>query len=167
MLTLWGEPAGQAVRPFSVLKLFRQLSKNPMLVSIVIGLSLNFIGVHLSGVLETTLNLMAASALGLSLLAVGAGLKFDTLGRMKINVVLSAALKLIAMPLFIVGACNYLDVYGLSREVAVVCGAAPTAGTAYIMARQMGGDADMAAAIITVQTLAAVLTLPLMLFWLG
>jgi predicted permease len=167
VLTLWGEPEDHPGEPFSVQKLFRQLSKNPMLVSIAIGLSLNFISVQLSGVVETTLNLIAASALGLSLLAVGAGLKFDTLGRMKINVILSAALKLIAMPLLIVVACNYLDVDGLSREVAVVCGAAPTAGTAYIMARQMGGDADMAAAIITVQTLAAVVTLPLMLFWLG
>jgi len=49
----------------------------------------------------------------------------------------------------------------------VICGAAPTAGTVYIMARQMGGDADMAAAIITFQTLSAVITLPLMLYYLG
>ena len=86
---------------------------------------------------------------------------------MKAVLVLCSLLKLIVMPLIIVAACLALNVTGLSREVAVVCGAAPTAGTAYLMARQMGGDADMAAAIVTFQTLLAVFTLPLVLYFLG
>jgi malonate transporter len=166
VLTLYGEPEGQKSTPFSVNKLVFQLVRNPMLISVFIGLGMNFANIPLSGVVESTLNLMTASALGLSLLAVGAGLKLDALSQSGVSVFLSAFLKLIAMPILIVLACNFLEVYGLSREIAVICGAAPTAGTAYIMARQMGGDADMAAAIITVQTLAAVITLPLMLYWL-
>jgi predicted permease len=118
-------------------------------------------------VVTNTLDLVAGSALGLSLMAVGAGLKFDALFRMKSTVILSSVLKLVVMPVMIVAACIFMDVSGMPREVAVICGAAPTAGTVYIMARQMGGDADMAAAIITFQTLAAVITLPLMLHYLG
>ncbi len=167
VLTLYGNPDGVPKTVFSFRKLLDQLCRNPMLISIAIGLTLNRVGFPVTGVFEVTLNLVAASALGLSLLAVGAGLKFDSLGQMKVHVLLSAALKLLAMPVFIVAACNFLMVQGLSREVAVICAASPTAGTAYIMARQMGGDADMAAAIITVQTLAAVVTLPVMLYWLG
>ena len=117
--------------------------------------------------LRITGDLISSSALGLALLGVGAGLQFSELNRMKAVLVLCSLLQLIVMPLIIVAACLALGVGGLSREVAVVCGAAPTAGTAYLMARQMGGDADMAAAIVTFQTLLAVFTLPLVLYFLG
>ncbi len=39
----------------------------------------------------------------------------------------------------------------------------PCSASAYVLARQMGGDAPMMAAIITWQTLAAMLTLPLLI----
>jgi malonate transporter len=167
VLTLYGEPETGEPSPFSVKKLAVQLCRNPMLVSVAIGLALNFLDLEPGAVVTNTLDLVAGSALGLSLMAVGAGLKFDALFRMKSTVILSSVLKLVVMPVMIVASCIIMDVSGMPREVAVICGAAPTAGTVYIMARQMGGDADMAAAIITFQTLAAVITLPLMLHYLG
>ena len=36
----------------------------------------------------------------------------------------------------------------------------PCAGAAYIMARQMGGDAPLMAAIVTFETIACVATIP-------
>ena len=167
VLTIYGEPESGSNPEFSMRSLLRQLVRNPMLVSIVIGIGLNFLDPDPEGLLRITGDLISSSALGLALLAVGAGLQFSELNRMKAVLVLCSLLKLIVMPLIIVAACLALNVTGLSREVAVVCGAAPTAGTAYLMARQMGGDADMAAAIVTFQTLLAVFTLPLVLYFLG
>ena len=43
--------------------------------------------------------------------------------------------------------------------------ALPGASTAYILARQLGGDATLMAAIVTVETALALLTLPLALIW--
>jgi predicted permease len=45
----------------------------------------------------------------------------------------------------------------------MVFAAVPTATSAYILARQMGGDAELMAAIITAQTLLSMLTLPVVL----
>jgi len=45
--------------------------------------------------------------------------------------------------------------------VAVLFGAVPTASSAYTLARQLGGDAPLMAAIVTVQTALAFITLPL------
>lgn len=171
VLTRYGVPESGA-QPFSSARLGWQLLKNPMLISIVLGLALNSLNTFTpftlaeSALFGTTVDLIAGSAIGLSLLAVGAGLKFHTIHRAKGLVVLSSVLKLVMMPLLIVVACDWFSVMNLSRDVAIICGAAPTAGTAYVMARQMGGDADTVAAIITVQTLAATITLPLMLYWL-
>ncbi len=39
----------------------------------------------------------------------------------------------------------------------------PTASASYILARQMGGDAPLMAEIVTLQTLAAMLTMPVIL----
>ena len=166
ILSIYGQPVGYGKVGFSVKGLGLQLVKNPMLISISIGIGLNLINISVGPLFSTTIDLVAGSALGLALLAVGAGLNFSSLNNAKVIVVISSILKLLIMPVFIIFACSLLTVTGLSREVAVVCGAAPTAGTAYIMAKQMGGDADMVAAIITFQTLAAVFTLPLMLYLL-
>ncbi len=167
VLSVYGVSEQNKAADFSFGRLMIQLIRNPMLVSISIGIGMNLLGWQIGSVFTTTLELIGGSALGLALMAVGAGLKFAALKKVRTTVVLSSILKLIVMPLMIVLACDVLMVSGLSREVAVVCGAAPTAGTAYIMARQMGGDADMVAAIITFQTVAAMVTLPLMLYFLS
>jgi hypothetical protein len=51
--------------------------------------------------------------------------------------------------------------------VAVVFAALPTAVSAFILARQLGGDTTLMASIITVQTIVSALTLPLMLNFLA
>ncbi len=163
VLTVYGEPDSGKKSAFSWHILGVQLIKNPMLVAIFLGLMLNLVDLNPHGLLSATSDLISSSALGLALLAVGAGLKFSKLNNMKAIVLVCSVLKLLVMPLIIVASCSVLGVTGLSREVAVICGAAPTAGTAYLMAKQMGGDVDMAAAIVTMQTLAAMVTLPLMM----
>ncbi|MNI86306.1 hypothetical protein D3C73_1433920 [compost metagenome] len=47
--------------------------------------------------------------------------------------------------------------------MAVLFQALPTASSSYVMARQMGGNAPLMATIIALQTVAAAVTLPLML----
>ncbi|HMZ10987.1 MAG TPA: AEC family transporter, partial [Plasticicumulans sp.] len=49
----------------------------------------------------------------------------------------------------------------LESAVVVLFAALPSAPSAYILARQLGADAPLAAVVITVETLAAMLTLPL------
>jgi hypothetical protein len=42
-----------------------------------------------------------------------------------------------------------------------VCSAVPTSSSAYVMARQMGGDAPLLAQIITLQMILAAITMPI------
>jgi predicted permease len=55
-----------------------------------------------------------------------------------------------------------LGVPPLAMAVAVIFMALPTAATSYVMARAMGGDAPLMAAITTTEHIAAIATLP---FW--
>jgi hypothetical protein len=47
--------------------------------------------------------------------------------------------------------------------VVALCSAVPTSSTAYILARLLGGDAELTAAIATVTTVLAIVTLPAVL----
>ncbi len=51
--------------------------------------------------------------------------------------------------------------FEVESAVVVLFAALPSAPSAYILARQLGADAPLAAVVITVETLAAMLTLPL------
>jgi malonate transporter and related proteins len=54
--------------------------------------------------------------------------------------------------------------FGLTESnlvVVTICSAVPTASSAYVLARQMGGDAPLLAQIITLQTILAAVTMPI------
>ena len=67
------------------------------------------------------------------------------------------------MPAIAALTCWAFDVQGLTAAVVILFSATPTATSAYILARQLGGDAGMMAGITTLQTAAALVTLPLVL----
>ena len=50
--------------------------------------------------------------------------------------------------------------------IIVLFGGAPASPASYILARQMGGDAPLMAAILSAQTIIAALTLPIVLFYI-
>lgn len=65
------------------------------------------------------------------------------------------------MPALTWSLCALLGLPPLATAVATLFMAMPTATTAYVMARIMGGDAPLMAAMTTNQHVAAVVTLPL------
>jgi predicted permease len=84
--------------------------------------------------------------------------------RLSAGVWAATVIKLVLMPALVLGLALLLGLPPISRDVALLFAALPTATSAYILARQLGGDAELMAALITAQTLLAMLTLPL---WLG
>ena len=65
------------------------------------------------------------------------------------------------------GALMLMGVHGEAFAVALLCGAVPTGSGSYVLARQMGGDAPMVANILTLQVIAAALTIPFVLWLAG
>lgn len=136
---------------------------NPLIIGSVVGVVWSFfrIGFHpiLAGMLEPLSNL----ALPLGLMTVGAGLQLRALRGASMPFVVAALAKLIGFPLMTLGLALLLGVSGLMLQVAILLAALPTASSSYILARQLGGDAPLMAAIISGQTLLATVTVPLLL----
>ena len=151
-------------------RVLRTLASNPIILSTLGGVLFSLTGLTLPTPLMNTLDILGKAALCLGLLCVGAGLVFSLQGLRPLALGCSSALKLLAMPLVAALVCLRL---GASAPVALAacfyC-ALPTAPNAYIMAKQLGGDARLMAALITLQTLLAMVSVPLaraFLPWLG
>ncbi|MCW8884973.1 MAG: AEC family transporter [Motiliproteus sp.] len=143
------------------------LLKNPLIIACMVGIALNLTGVGLPLGVEPVLALLSPVALPLGLLAVGVGLDLKALSRGGINLWLCCLFKLVLYPLLFLAIARTLDLDVTATQVLLVFALLPTAPTAYILARQLGGDAPMMAAVITLQTLLAMVTMPAMLLLLN
>ncbi|MGB0684336.1 MAG: AEC family transporter [Magnetovibrionaceae bacterium] len=148
---------------FSVRRFAGQLVRNPLVVACLIGAILNLTGLGLPTPIDRAFAVAGRAALPLGLLAVGAGLVLDRMVSGGPVLIAMCALKLILLPLVVWGFCDLFGVEGATRVIAVLIAGAPTATSAYVLARQMGGDASLMAAGITATTLASALTLPIFL----
>jgi hypothetical protein len=144
-----------------------QLIKNPLILACVAGMALNVLDVSLPGVFLDLLTILGKAALPLGLLAVGAGLRFHGIGASTPPVALACLAHLVALPLAAYGCSRLLGVTGPAVTTALIFTAVPVSVSAFILARQMGGDHDVMALIITAQTVLSALTLPLVLALLG
>jgi hypothetical protein len=156
-----------AGKPPEMKALLIAILKNPFVISCVVGILFQFSGVTPPKTAIDVLDIIGKGALGLALLAAGAGLRFDQLRATGGTAALATVLKLTIMPLFVFALTQMLGVTGTPQHVAVICAAVPTGSGAYVLARQMGGDAPLVASILTLQVIVAALTLPLVTMLLG
>ena len=151
---------------FSFGKLWLSIIKNPLIIACMLGGFLNFGGVGLPFGVAPIIKMFGSPAIPLGLLSIGVGLRFKSLGTFKADFWIASVAKLVILPLLGFGGCFILGVDGLMRDVVILFCAMPTAVSAYILAREMGGDAGLMATLITGQTLLAIATLSGVMAWL-
>jgi malonate transporter and related proteins len=136
------------------------IAQNPLIWGCVIGGVLNVAAVPLPDPISVFIDLLGRSSLPLGLLAVGSGLQPGELLRPRAVTMLATTLKLAVMPAIAVGLGTALGLRGASLAVIACCTSVPSASNAYVLARQMGGDAPLMAEILTLETLVAIVTMP-------
>ncbi len=148
---------GHRPEPSEVVRL---VATNPLVVACALGLLANASRIRLPVGLDGALAALSAAALPCGLMAVGAALSLGALGRHARGVTLSATAKLLALPLLSLWAGRMLGLPPEALGALVVFQAQPTATASYVLARQLGGDADLMASIVTAQTFLAFAVLP-------
>lgn len=163
LLSVWALVAGKEVR---VRQLLLPILKNPLILACFVGIALNLSGVGLPFGSDKFLSMLGAASLPLGLLCVGAALQPAYLLGERHALLLNSAGKLLLLPCLVGLLAWLLQLPALAGALVVIFFALPTAPSAYILARQMGGDSQLMAGIITMQTLLAALSLPLVLMLL-
>ena len=150
---------GYGLRP-GPLEVARLVATNPLIIACALGLLANASGTRLPAGLDGALAALSAAALPCGLMTVGAALSLGALGGHARGVALSSAAKFLTLPLLSLGAGLLLGLPPEALGALVVFQAQPTATASYQLARQLGGEVELMASIVTAQTLLAFAVLP-------
>ena len=140
----------------------RKVATNPLIIACLCGLLLNYLGVP--DILFDAIDIIGAGGLGLGLLAVGASMRLGHAAQHKMLLAIGVLTRLIGMPMIVIAMSWLVGLEGIARSVAIIAGAVPTAASAYVMARKMGGDAELMSSIVTFQVIIAFFTLPMFIY---
>ncbi len=143
----------------------KQIFLNPLILGCVVGWCLSLSGIGLPGVSADILEVVGRAALPIGLMAVGAALKPKLIKGHSKAIVNASAMQFLLKPALVIGLCSVLNLSTLVTGVLLIAFISPTASSAYILARQLGGDVEAMASIITLQTVLAFVVMPLWAFW--
>ena len=139
----------------------RDIAKNPLILSILLGLLVCFSGFTLPPVADKTVNYFAGASTPLALLAIGANFRFsDMKGRAGLAVT-AAVLKNVFVPASVIVIAAMLGFEGPHLGALFVVFGTPAAVSSYIMAKNMNNDYQLAGQIIIVTTLMSAFTVAL------
>jgi malonate transporter len=135
--------------------------RNPLIWACGIGLAINVTYLPLPHIWHEVAEALGRSSLAIGLLVTGAGLHLEGMFRPSAAASLAVFLKLILMPALAVALALWFGLTGPNLVIVMACSAVPASSSAYVLARQMGGDAPLLAQIITLQTILAAVTMPI------
>ena len=146
----------------AIKKALKNIVTNPIIIGIVIGCLISLCRIQLPTIVDKTVGNFASMASPLALVVVGASFEFSGALK-KVGMSIAATLiKLVFIPavfLPVAWACGFRD----EKMVAILvmlCGSATP--SCYIMAKNMGGDAELSSSVIVLTTLISAFTLT---FW--
>jgi len=130
---------------------------NPIILATLLGLISSAAGIRAPLFLERSFGIVGDMALPLALLIIGGSLKTAPAKRLQL-VAFSTIFKLLLLPLTGFLLFRAMGVGLTQAETAVILLASPSATVTYVMASEMGGKADLAAAAVTISTVFSIVT---------
>lgn len=136
-----------------------RLARNPVLVTLLAGLTVGSLGLSLPAVVTGGLDVLGTLALPIALLCVGASLQLD-----RPDVDVGATGSVVALKIALMPALGWLVFSLLSVDAAtftatIVMLGTPTAVSTYVFANELGGDETFASLNVFLTTLASVASL--------
>lgn len=141
-----------------------KIGANPVIVAAVCGILVSISGIHIPLVVDRSLQILSGLALPMALLIIGGSLSLQLMKARLGAVMAICLLKLLTLPILGVSLFRLAGISPDDYLPAVILLACPTATIAYVMAREMGADADFAVAAISATTLLSAVTFS---FWLS
>lgn len=141
----------------------REVARNPLIGAVVLGGVVNWLNIPVPSFVTQSAGMLGAAALPLLLLCIGASLKFAAFQGHAKPLFVAAISKILIFPALMIGLGLLFGVGNTALLVLAAVGAAPTASSSFALAKELGGDADLMAEIISVQTLIAAVSMPLWL----
>lgn len=145
----------------------KQLVSNPLIMSSLAGILFQMLGLGVPSGIAGALKALGGASLPLGLLCVGAALELGTARQWVAPVAVSSGIKFLLMPFATAAFALVFGLHGPALTTALLFQVLPTASSAYILARQLGGDAPLMAGITATQTVMGIAAIPSVIWVLG
>jgi len=142
----------------NVMRTALSILKTPVIIATFAALILAFLKVTIPAVVMKSIAIVANIALPMALVIIGCSISLEMLKKTLRPAALAAALKVVVLPALAVLFCRIFAIDLKEPLPAIILLATPTAITAYVMARELGGDTDLASGAVTLTTLVSPLT---------
>ena len=140
-------------------QVFLEVVKNPLIVSSLLGILFQLLGIRLPKLLEQTVSSLSVIASPLQLFLLGAFFRFDGLGRYARPLAAVTAVKLFVTPAILLGTAALLGIRGGDFVGLIGIFASPTAVNSFTMVQQMNcGDAELAGDIVVMTSAVSILS---------
>ncbi len=142
-------------------------ARNPLIIASVGGFLFNYLDFEMNLAIHKTLHSLSDAALAIGLINVGAGLNFAISSVYVQRILFTGGVKLCLLPVVTGVILTMFMIDDMPKAIGMLYSALPCASTAYILSKQMKGDADLMAAIITGTTIFSVFTISIVMWWVG
>ncbi|MBP7792016.1 MAG: AEC family transporter [Candidatus Goldbacteria bacterium] len=135
--------------------------KDPLIITSVVSLLFSYFNLKLPVFINNTIEMLSTMGSPLMLIAVGSGLKINTIKADKIAIIIVTILKLILMPLIAYLIFKYVIILDNTENfnIAVLTVALPTALSNYVLIKKFDGDTELCSALITITTILSFFTI--------
>lgn len=142
--------------------LTKSVFTNPFIIASVSGFIANYLQISINPGVEKTLQHLSDSALAIGILIVGARLKFDLDHLYLDKIIVTAMMKLIAMPFITYAVLSVVSVSSTLKSIGILFSCLPCSSSSYLLSRQLGGDAEMMSSIITFSVVFSIFSLSIL-----
>ena len=164
VLTFESNEAESLNKKEKIKQAFINIAKNPIIISILLGLIVGLIGIDFPELIDKTVNSVSKMATPLALITIGAGFEGrKALAKMKPTIA-AAMIKLVIQPLLFLPVAAWMGFAGEKIIAILIMLSSPTTPSCYIMAKSMHNDEVLTASVVVVTTLLGAVTLTMWIF---
>ena len=143
------------------------VARNPLPVSIALGIVVSAVGLPLPTPVEKWLDLLGAAAAPCALFAIGLFLSDKSIRSGLAEAGLATLIKLLLQPLLAALVLPFfIDLASVAGKVALLMASLPTAANAFVLARQFDISVEQNSASVLLSTAFSVITVSALLVWL-
>ena len=164
VLTFESNEAESLNKKEKIKQAFINIAKNPIIISILLGLIVGLIGIDFPELIDKTVNSVSQMATPLALITIGAGFEGrKALAKMKPTIA-AAMIKLVIQPLLFLPVAAWMGFAGEKIIAILIMLSSPTTPSCYIMAKSMHNDEVLTASVVVATTLLGAVTLTMWIF---
>ncbi len=156
-------------KQISVKKIIFNLFKNPLLISIFIGLLIVMFKIELPTIFEKTINLFSGSVTAIVLFSLGIFLGFNKIGHPRewVQVFIFVVAIMLVFPFVFYLSVKHAGMSPMQLKASVLDSAMPLGLTPYVLSVQYKLETTIVARIVVLATLLSVFIIPMWMVFLG